>query len=95
MTIKKLTTGQWVITANVLERIAAADLAAITKRFMAGDFGELDDHDAELNEIAVHFGGQIFAEYQCDLYPIRGGQTVWIIRDADEKTTTVLLPEDY
>lgn len=89
MTIEKLTTGRWVATANVLETIKATDLVAITKRFLAGDFGELDAHDAELNEIAVHFGGRIHAVYTV------GDQTYWIIRDEDEQTTTVLLPEDY
>lgn len=59
-------------------------------RHMAGDWGELDAEDKQLNEDALKSGDRIFSAY----YTAKGVK-LYVITEADRSATTILLPEDY
>jgi hypothetical protein len=65
---------------------------------MAGDWGDLGEHDKRQNDMALKDGGRLLS-----CYTLPNGQKVWVITDAapDEDyplvrdVTTFLLPEEY
>lgn len=58
-------------------------------RHLSGDWGQVSADDAQANEAAVENGNRILSSY-----PV-GGQTVWLITEADRSVTTFLLPGEY
>lgn len=67
-------------------------------RHVTGDWGDLCPEDAQTNNNALKEGSRIFSSYV--LPPIPEGQSlepakVWIITEADQSVTTILLPEEY
>jgi len=58
-------------------------------RFTRRDWGEMADEDIKENDWAVDNGARILAGYG------EGDERVWIIREADGSTTTVLFPSEY
>lgn len=63
--------------------------ALFLDRHQRGDFGTVDDADAEANVDAIAHGSRIVSAY------IIGGERLWIITEADRSSTTLLLPEEY
>ena len=61
----------------------------ILNRHFAGDWGTLDEHDAQMNEEALVTQDRVMSVY------LVGEQKVWVITDPGWETTTILLPEDY
>ena len=59
-------------------------------RHVVGDWGDLCAEDKQVNDQAVVGGMRILSAYQA-----ANGTKFWIITEADRRTTTVLLPEDY
>ena len=63
-------------------------------RFLArhaiGDWGELEPTDVAENEFSVVRGFRSLSSYQTD-----AGEKLWIITEADQSATTLLLPEEY
>jgi hypothetical protein len=57
---------------------------------MAGDWGELSDHDQEANEVALQHGLRLLSRYVAS-----AGKVFWIITEHDRSATTILLPEEY
>jgi hypothetical protein len=78
------------ITVGASEKLSPEDAAAGLARHLNGDWGDVDAHDREQNDAALHFGGRLMGQYQDPK-----GTTFWIITEADRSVTTVLLPEDY
>ena len=58
-------------------------------RHQRGDWGELDEHDREVNAEALAHGNRLLSAYR------HNDTRVWIITEADRSSTTVLLPEEY
>ena len=58
-------------------------------RHCSGDWGNLNLHDRQENELALKHGWRIVSSY-----PV-GEKCIWIITEADRTYTTVLLPEEY
>jgi len=73
-----------------LECIPSEDVLQALARHQEGDWGDLGDEDKESNEKAVWMGGRIFSAYRAST-----GEKFWVITEADRKSTTVLLPEEY
>jgi hypothetical protein len=86
----KFALGQTVITANAKSVLPELDVILALQRHHAGDWGELDEHDRQMNEDALRNGGRLFSVYKS----VRG-QKFYIITEWDRSVTTVLLPEDY
>ena len=88
-----------------------ANLESYLERHAQGDWGVLDAHDRCVNEEALRNGHRLLSAYDLpadkgdgDDNASRidnasgGSQTsirIWIITDADRRSSTVLLPDEY
>ena len=88
----KFQPGQIVATPGALEAFRASGESPLTflQRHLAGDWGELDEHDTRENELSVLHGWRILSAYT-----LRTGVKFWIITEADRSVTTFLLPDEY
>lgn len=82
--------GQIVITANAKSTLPPADVHAALQRHAIGDWGDVDDHDRQENELSLREGFRLFSVYHA-----QDGTKFWIITEADRSSTCILLPEDY
>jgi len=84
--------GSVVATPGALEALRASgdDPLAYLVRHIAGDWGELDEHDRRENELSLEHGWRILSTYR-----LSNGGRIWIITEADRRVTTILLPEEY
>jgi hypothetical protein len=84
--------GSVVATPGALEALRASgdDPLAYLVRHIAGDWGELDEHDHRENELSLEHGWRLLSAYT-----LNSGTKIWIITEADRSATTVLLPEEY
>ena len=82
--------GQILITPNAMGVIPAAEVQAALARHAAGDWGEIDEHDRQENELSLKEGFRLLSAYRSEQ-----GTRFWIITEADRSATTILLPEDY
>jgi hypothetical protein len=83
--------GQVVATpgaVEAMERLCVSP-AALLRRHMAGDWGDIDPDDRGLNEAAVADGTRILSVYGTADDPL------WVITEAGRSVTTILCPEDY
>lgn len=92
--MEKFETGKIYMTAGISESIEKSQpfadfVARSLKRYVLGDWGELDKDDADLNDEAVKTGGRILAAYK------QGDAKIWIITEYDRSCTTILYPEEY
>ena len=90
VTTPKFSLGQTVITANANAVLPELDVVLALQRHHSGDWGDVDDHDRQVNEDALRNGDRLVSIYKS----IRG-QKFYIITEWDRSVTTVLLPEDY
>ncbi len=82
--------GLIVVTPSCLDVISTDDIATGIRRHQAGDWGELPEEDREANNQALIVGTRILSAYRS-----AKGLKFWIITEADRRSTTILLPEDY
>lgn len=89
MTVERLTLGKIYITPGAQASVKFQTVVAALERHSRGDWGEIPDHDKEVNAEALESGERIMSAYTSR------GVRFWIITEADRSITTVLLPEDY
>jgi hypothetical protein len=84
--------GEVVSTPGALEAMQAANVSplALLHRHLRGDWGDLDKHDKQLNDLAIKDGSRIFSAYE-----ITPSTKIWLITEADRSSTTYLLPSEY
>jgi hypothetical protein len=82
--------GQIVSTANALEQLTQKDISRAIRRHQAGDWGDLDAHDRQVNERGLLDGDRLVSVYHS-----ASGVKFYVITEGDRYVTTVLLPEDY
>lgn len=82
--------GQVVITPNAQNTVPAGDVQKALQRHAAGDWGDVDEHDRQENELSLKEGFRLLSVYHA-----QDGTKFWIITEADRSSTCVLLPEDY
>ena len=82
--------GQLHATPGVLEKIDEDDFFNCFVRHLAGDWGDLDEHDWKANDDAIEYGSRIISAYDD-----RRGNRFWIITEADRSSTTILLPQEH
>ena len=70
---------------------AGINPAALLRRHVSGDWGDIHPEDDGLNEEALETGARILSVYGTTDHPNR----LWIITEADRSATTTLRPEDY
>lgn len=90
---KRFSRGQIVATPAVLNAFADAGIhpAELLGRHAAGDWGEVSEAEALMNNQAQVAGLRILSSYKLG----KSGYRVWIITEADRTATTILLPEEY
>jgi len=86
----KFNLGRIVATPNALAQLAQPDITLALCRHITGDWGELDEHDRQENELSLREGYRLLSAYHTT-----NGTKFWIITEADRSVTTILLPEDY
>jgi hypothetical protein len=88
----KFQPGQIVATPGALEALRASgeEPLRFLQRHLAGDWGELDEHDVRENELSLEHGWRILSCYR-----LRNGTRIWIITEADRSLRTFLLPDEY
>ncbi len=86
------TLGTLLITPGALDMLEALQLAPLpfVLRHVAGDWGDLCDEDKQANAAALTYGSRLLSAY--DIPP---NHRLWIITEADRRSTTLLLPEEY
>ncbi|AOJ61407.1 hypothetical protein WJ32_02355 [Burkholderia ubonensis] len=84
--------GRVFATSAALQVIADTRVSIIDLliRHVRGDWGDLSESDRQQNELSVDAGLRLLSSYV-----LPGGQTIWIITEADRRATTFLLPGDY
>lgn len=92
MSINRFPLGQIVATPGALDALAAAgnDPLAYIRRHVTGDWGDVEQEDANENEYSVGRFLRILSSYH-----MADGTRLWIITEADRSATTLLLPEEY
>lgn len=90
--ITRFAPGQTYITPGAEEALMIAGQTAIEflRRHMSCDFGQLSDDDLSENEFALKRGFRLLSNYRTGK-----GQQLWIITEADRRSTTILLPDEY
>ena len=89
-TTPKFVLGQTVITANAKAVLPELDVVLALQRHHSGDWGDVDEHDRQVNENALRNGDRLVSIYKSVC-----GQKFYIITEWDRSVSTVLLPEDY
>jgi hypothetical protein len=90
VTTPKFPLGQTVITANANAVLSELDVIVALQRHQSGDWGDVDNHDRQMNEDSLRKSSRLFS-----VYYTAAGTKFWIITEWDRSATTVLLPEDY
>ena len=73
---------------DLLER-AGVTPARLLERHASGDWGDIPLEDARENARSIALGFRVLSSY-----PI-GDDRIWIITEADRRSTTLLLPTEY
>ncbi|OJW08022.1 MAG: hypothetical protein BGO49_20750 [Planctomycetales bacterium 71-10] len=76
---QKFHPGQVVATPGALESLAASGQspAEFLDRHLRGDWGDLDDEDRELNDLALLDGSRLLSAYTT-----ARGRRIWVITEA-------------
>jgi hypothetical protein len=84
--------GQIVATPGALEALEEAHQSPqeFLERHQSGDWGEVGAEDWKQNELSVKKGSGAMS-----VYTLPTGTKIWIITEADQSVTTVLLPDEY
>jgi hypothetical protein len=93
----KFSPGRLVATPGALEVLDQSGQcpAFFLEKHLAGDWGEVDQGDRNLNDQALLDGGRLLSTYRT-----LKGVKVWIITeavgdDSQRASTCILLPEEY
>lgn len=80
-----------VMTQRAAAALTCRDLSLALDRHLRGDWGELDTHDWELNQVALKSGAaRLFSVYKSE-----AGTRFYLITQLDRSVTMCLLPEEY
>jgi len=97
MTKAKFPLGEVVATPGAIEAMKESGQMPdfFLARHVAGDWGEVDAEDWELNDQALKDGDRVLSAYQT-----LKGKKVWVITEAvdddgHQPATTLLLPDEY
>ena len=82
--------GQVVVTDNATAQLSLDDIVSALRRHARGDWGEVGAYDRRNPDRARLDGCRVLSVYRA-----ANGTRFWIISEADQNRTTVLLPEDH
>jgi hypothetical protein len=96
--VPKFRMGQIMSTPAALQALRDAGAGAFRYlyRHQCGDFGELDPQDVVMQNAALrHEGNPAEQQRMVSKYVLRQtGVVIWIITEADRRSTTILLPDE-
>lgn len=89
--VPRFVLGQVLATPDVAAHFDAHEVNALDYlvRHACGDWGEVPLEDAALNESALAQNARLLSRYTV------AGQCVWLITEADRRSTTFLFPHEY
>ena len=90
MPLAKFRLGHIVSTPNALNQLSQEDILIAIQRHQAGDWGDVNEHDRQENELSLKHGFRLLSVYHAS-----NGIKFRLITEADRSATTVLLLEDY
>lgn len=82
--------GRIITTPTALANLTQVDISTAIQRHQAGDWGDVDPHQREENELSLKEGLRLFSIYHSERR-----LRFWVMTEADRSVTTVLLPQDY
>jgi len=84
--------GQLVATPGAIRALDQAGITAwsLVSRHLSGDWGDCDKQDRQANEDALIYGDRVFSAYA-----LPTGEKLWVVTEADRRSTCVLTPEEY
>ena len=82
--------GRIVVTPNALARLSTEEITQAIRRHQAGDWGDVNEQDRQVNNLALEQGARLVSLYQS----IQGVK-LQVITEAGRSVTTILLAEDY
>ena len=82
--LPKFQPGRVCITTAAAALLAPADILRAISRHVAGDWGQVDEHDRQVNELALITRGQLMSVYHAT-----DGAAFWVITDAGWEITNV------
>jgi hypothetical protein len=87
------TLGRVVATPVALAAIGISgdDLSRYLARHQSGDWGDIDAHDREENQLSLEQEFRLMSIYTLSITGIKIG----VITEADRSSTCILLPEEY
>src|SRR5713101_4821403 len=90
--LPKFNPGHVVATPAAIVAIEFAHASAVEllNRHVTGDWGDIDDDDRAMNDMALKCEARIISAYM-----LADGTKVWCITEADRSVTTFLLPDEY
>jgi len=89
---RKFPLGKLVATPGAAAALARnkQEPSEFLRRHWRGDWGELDSHDRQENELSLVNGLRLLSRYS-----LADGTPIYIITEADRSATTILLPSEY
>jgi hypothetical protein len=82
--------GKVVATPAILGILTPQELTEALSRHQCGDWGDVDQHDWEVNDFSLRNSLRLLSAYKA-----QDGTKFWIITEADRSSTCVLLPGEY
>lgn len=86
---QKFELGQTVITSGA-GQLDHSEISVALARHSTGDWGDICEDDAEMNEQSLIHGERLISSYKTS-----DGTKFWIITERDRSATTILLPSEY
>ena len=85
--------GRVVATPGALAaiEISGDDLSTYLARHQSGDWGDVDAHDRNENQLSLEQGFRLMSVYTLT----NARAKIWVITEADRSSTCILLPEEY
>lgn len=83
--------GTVVKKTGAAESLTAPEIARALDRHTQREWGELEEHDWQVNRDAVEHAGRILSADTA----AASGERFWVITEADRSATTALLPDEY
>src|SRR5215218_3546062 len=76
------------MTPAAADALTQTEILTALRRHMAGDWGDVDEHDWQENELSLREGFRLLSAYRTD-----AGVKFWVLTEADRCRTPGLLPE--
>lgn len=86
----KFSIGRLLSTPGALAKVSPEEMFTALSRHANGDWGDVNEHDRQENELSLQHGLRLFSVYHS-----QARVRFWIITEASRASTTVLLPEEY